>query len=247
MASEHKKLAKSFRRSWMSYEKCVEHLEQERLRRQNSLVLNAPDPTPSTNGWREDHGAVGFDSLVRVVRLCFTERRDARPEAVHTITMGCVLIAELLAAVFNEERRAGGVFHKSTDEQRHGKQAALYELRNAVCHPGYLPAPVNAVSHVNRFADLLNDERNPFKRELHHDRRHIAGAPVARWAVNATDELGRFEFGNSIVAQLERRGTSVSPQQRYRIVRRAMNRQLLPAMLKRLNDGGTAREIINAK
>lgn len=128
-------------------------------------------------------------------------------------------MAELLAAVFNEDRHAGEVFHLSLDEQRRGRQEALYELRNAACHPGYLPH-INKTTPIETFLGLLHDEKNPFKADVQRDRRLITTAPVARWAVNATDELGRFELGRAIVADLERQGSSVSSQQRYRIERR---------------------------
>jgi hypothetical protein len=247
MARELEKLGKTFRRSWMSFPECVVFVDEERVRRQNAMVLAQPDASPETDGWRRDQGPIAFDGLVGTLKLGFTERGDARREATLAITIACAMIGELLAAAFNEERRAGGVFDLSLDQQRQDRQVALQALRNAVCHPGCLPTPVNRSSNVDELIGLLDDEKNAFKKELERDRRHINGAAVARWAVSAADELGRFEIGRALVTGLERRGAVVTAQQRGQIERRAVNRDSLVAMLKSAVAARSAEALIKAR
>jgi hypothetical protein len=241
MPSELEKLRSGFCRSWMNDSECIAFLDQERVSRQNALVLELDDAAPGTEGWRDDQGAFAFSDLVWVAKIGLAE-----PVAVMAVTLGCALIAELLATVFNENRRAGGVFHESQDERRSRMQNGMVTLRNAVCHPGYLAEPVNSSSNVDELALLLPDEQRALRDELLRNRRTINDPGLARWATRRVDSLGRFEAAGAIADRLERRRIEVSTQDRCEIDKRAEDTRLLPAMLAVLDGAKSVGQVIAA-
>lgn len=216
MSRDFAKLKKAFKRSWMSYADCVAFLDEERVRRQNALVLDDAAASEAADGWRADQGPFAFSDLVSLARTGTTD-----VAAVPALTIGCALIAELLAAVFNESRRAGAVFEMSLEQPRGRLQKGLLALRNAVCHPGYLPKPVTDESHVDVLAALLPSEQLALRRALLQDRRQLLGVGVARWTTAQVDALGRLECAQALADRLVRRGIDVSLAERQGIDKRA--------------------------
>ena len=246
MASESRKLANTFRRSWVSAEECVQFLDGVRARRQNALVAGRTIG-PSDPAWRPDQGPMQFADLVTLTRSDVEGDEAGLQARALGISLSCALLGELLATVFNDDRRAASVFEvtpESVDSVRHEKQAPLVILRNAICHPGYLPAPVNEFSHVDNLIAALGDEQSALRRELSRNRFALTGMVLARWALRRVDDLGRFEIGRALIAELRGRGIGVSLEQARRIEGRAVDHDGPGDMIRRLHTAKSALELL---
>jgi hypothetical protein len=246
MASESRKLANTFRRSWVSDEECVRFFDELRVRRQNALVLGRPVAATDPQ-WRPDQGPVRFLDLATLIGSDVGGDDASVHARAFSISLACALIAELLATIFNDDRRAGAVFDvtpESVERLRNDKQVPLLILRNAVCHPGYLPTPWNESSHVDRLLAILGDEQAALKRDLERSRFVLSGPAMARWAVRRVDDLGRFELGRALLGELRGRGIAMSLDHARRIESRAIDHDGPAAMIRRLPSAASVSDLV---
>lgn len=244
MPSEAEKLGRTLRRSWMHSPECVRFLDEIRIQRQNDLVVGkAAGPSERRN----DQGPMSFSQLVGLASAGCSDGVVSCASYL-AVTIACALVSELLATLFNEERRAGGVFEVTPDQLdpvRHEKQLSLLALRNAVCHPGYLPAPVNDRSNIDHLAEFVGYEIPALQDDLRQDRTQVTGVRLARWAVRRTDDLGRFEIGRALVRELEDRGHSVTKPQAREIEKKAKDWNVLPKLIDRMPTASSAAELLS--
>lgn len=244
------RLAKSFRRSWMSSKACIAAFDADVAIRQNRRVLG-DGANSGTSGWRVDQAPATVAHVVRLIAMNFENNGDpAKHLLPYGVSLGCALTAELLSTVYTDERLAGEVFKivdESKDKRRHDKQKPLCVLRNTLCHPGYLALGERQPSNVDFLRDVLGDEQGaPLKKSLSASRHAVMEIGLARWAIDRTHELGQFELCRILVERLRTGRVNPTTEDAKRIESYARFRTDMEAVLRRI-DSATSVDALVAR
>jgi hypothetical protein len=220
----------------MASEACIAAFDKDIEARRNRRILG-DHAEPGAVGWRVDQAPFRVADVVGLLAMAFGDDglRDASA-APYAVALGCSLVGELLATVYTDKHMIGGIFEivdKEKDRRRHEKQLPLLMLRNALCHPGYLPAPVNDRSKIDGLLDVIRDDYGALRKRLERSRLEIMSIELARWAVDRVHELGQFELCKLIVAKLRSGGVAVSDLDARRLEQSSKFKAELEVVLSR--------------